>query len=245
VADRLAARHFVTTRWSIVLAAGTGAPSEVAHEALRTLCETYWYPLYAFLRSRGHDPEDAEDLTQAFFARLLEKQSLRHADPARGRFRSFLLTSLKHFAANEYQRGAAQKRGGGAATISLEFERGEGRFQLEPATSETPESSFDRAWAFALLERVIARLEAEMAATGRAPQFVRLKAYLTGDEPQTSYAEAARDLGASAGAIKVAVHRLRRRFRDLIGDEIAQTVASPEEIEDELRHLRAAVARHA
>jgi len=241
--DRRPAGRFATTRWSVVLAAGSRPSSATAHEALTILCEAYWYPLYVFLRRRGRTREDAEDLTQAFFARLLEKQALRHADPSRGRFRSFLLTSLMHFAANEYQRAAAQKRGGGAPMMSFEFEGAEGRFQLEPVTNETPESCFDRAWALELLARVLARLEAEMTASGRAPQFARLKTYLTGDEPTTSYRDAARDLAASEGAIKVAVHRLRRRFRDLVRDEVAETVASPDEIENEIRHLRAAVAR--
>ena len=240
--DRRAAGRFATTRWSVVLAAGSGPASPTAHEALTTLCEAYWYPLYAFLRRRGRTREDAEDLTQAFFARLLEKQALRHADQSRGRFRSFLLTSITHFAANEYQRAAAQKRGGGVPTMSLEFEGAEGRFQLEPATNETPESCFDRAWALAMLARVLARLDAEMTANGKAPQFARLKTYLTGDEPNTSYSDAARDLAASEGAIKVAVHRLRRRFRDLVREEVAETVGSPDEIENEIRHLRAAVA---
>jgi RNA polymerase sigma factor (sigma-70 family) len=221
----------------MVLAAGADATTTGAREALTTLCETYWYPLYAFLRSRGYTPQDAEDLTQAFFARLLEKRTLGQADPSRGRFRSFLLTSLTNFAANEREKAASQKRGGGAPTMSLEFENAEGRFQREPATDETPETVFDRRWAMTLLDRVLARLKAEMMRADKASQFDPLKAYLTGDQPQLSYAETARVLGLSDGALRVAVHRLRRRFRDLIRDEIAQTVSSPEEIEDELRHL--------
>jgi len=237
-------RQFATTRWSVVLAAGAGASSPGVDEALATLCETYWYPLYAFLRSRHYSAEDAQDLTQAFFARLLEKQTIRQADPARGRFRSFLLVSLKHFAANERDRAIATKRGGGVPTLSLEFETAEGRFQMEPpSVDDTPERMFDRRWAFALLDRVMSRLNAETGRSGTHSQFDRLKAYLTGDQPQLSYAETASDMGTSEGAVKVAVHRLRRRFRDLVRDEIAQTLSSPEEIDDELQHLFASVGR--
>ena len=236
--------HFATTRWSLVLAAGADTSSPGVQEALATLCETYWYPLYAFLRSRGYDAEDAQDLTQAFFARVLEKQALRHADPARGRFRSFLLTSLRNFAANEHDRAIAVKRGGGAPVLSLEIDTAEHRFQMEPATEETPERAFDRRWALALLDRVMLRLQAEtVARNGQPSPFDRLKTYLTGDQPQMSYAQTAADLGMSEGAVKVAVHRLRKRFRDLVRDEISQTVLSPEEVEDELRHLWASVGR--
>jgi RNA polymerase sigma factor (sigma-70 family) len=232
--------HFVTTRWSLVLAAGGDVDSAGAREALATLCSNYWYPLYAFLRSRGQSAQNAEDLTQAFFARLLEKQTIEHADPARGRFRSFLLASLKNFVANEHERDAAQKRGGGVSAVSLEA--GEDRFQLEPATTETPERTFDRRWALALLECVITRLEAEMTRDGNHASFAQLKAYLTGDAPQPTYAETARLLDMSEGAIKVAVHRLRKRFRAMVLEEIAQTVSSPGQVDDELRHLWSSVA---
>lgn len=234
-------RRFATTRWSLVLAAGADTPSASAHEALAALCESYWYPLYAFLRSRGYDAEDAQDLTQAFFARLLEKHVIKQANPTRGRFRSFLLASLQHFAANERDREMAKKRGGGAPVVSLEVEGAEGRFQMEPPSDETPERIFDRRWALTLLARVMSRLEAQASHSGRHAQFERLKTYLTGDRPQRSYAETAMELGMSEGAVKVAVHRLRRQFGDLVRDEIAQTVTSPEEIEDELRHLWSAV----
>ena len=236
--------HFATTRWSVVLAAGADTSSPGVHQALATLCETYWYPLYGFLRSRGFSAEDAQDLTQAFFARLLEKHALRHADPSRGRFRSFLLASLKNFAANERDREIAGKRGGGAPMLSLEIESAEGRFQMEPPTDETPERVFDRRWALTLLDRVMLRLQAEMTARSeKSSAFDRLKTYLTGDQPQLSYAETASELGMSEGAVKVAVHRLRKRFRDLVRDEIAHTVSSPEDIEDELRHLWSSVGR--
>ena len=236
-------RHFATTRWSIVLAAGAERSSPGVQEALATLCETYWYPLYAFLRSRGYSAEDAQDLTQAFFARLLEKQAIRHADPARGRFRSFLLASLKNFAANQHDRETAGKRGGNVPMLSLEIETAEGRLQMEPPTDETPERVFDRRWAVTLLHRVMSQLHSETTQSGKPSQFDRLKVYLTGDQPRLSYAETASRLGTSEGAIKVAVHRLRRRFRDLVRDEIAHTVSSPEEIEDELRHLWSSVGR--
>ena len=236
-------RHFATTRWSVVLAAGADTSSPGVHEALATLCETYWYPLYAFLRSRGYQPEAAQDLTQAFFTRLLEKHAIRHADPARGRFRSFLLASLKNFAANERDREIARKRGGGVPIVPLEIETAEGRFQMEPPSDETPERVFDRRWALTLLDRVMSRLQAETGRSGKPSQFDRLKTYLTGDQPQLSYAQTGSELGMSEGAVKVAVHRLRKRFRDLVREEIAQTVSSPEDIEDELRHLWSSVGR--
>jgi len=224
-----------------VVIAGTDVRSPAADQALTTLCETYWFPLYAFLRRRRHTAEDAQDLTQAFFARLLEKRALQQADPARGRFRSFLLSSLKHFVANERDRDIAKKRGGGVAIMSLELEGAEGRFLMDPATDDTPEKLFDRQWAMTLLDRVMARLEAEMSDGGKRQQYDGLKMFLTGDTPKRPYGEVARELGLSDGAIKVAVHRLRRRFRDLVRDEIGQTVSSPDEIDDELRYLWLAV----
>ena len=233
---------FATTRWSLVLKAG-GSSSPGARDALAKLCETYWYPLYTYLRSRGHSADQAQDLTQAFFARLLEKNSISQADPARGRFRSFLLASLKNFTANERERERTQKRGGGVPLLSLEFDTAEGRFQREPPTDETPEKVFDRRWAFTLLDRVIARLRVNVVRGGKDVYFERLKAYLTGEEPQLSYAQTGASLGMSEGAVKVAVHRLRRQFRDLVREEIAHTVSSPDEVEDELRHLWSAVGR--
>lgn len=233
--------QFATTHWSLVLAAGDGS-SPRADEALARLCDTYWYPLYAYLRSRGYPAEDAQDLTQAFFVRLLEKGGLRQADPARGRFRSFILVSLKNFAANQHDRAVALKRGGARVPVSLDVGAAEGRLLMEPPTDHTPETIFDRRWAVTLLNRVVSRLQAEHDA-GKDAKFDRLKAYLTGDEPRLSYAQTASELGMSEGAVKVAVHRLRRRFRDLVRDEISQTVSSPEEVDDELRHLMAAVGR--
>jgi len=234
-------RHFATTRWSLVLTAGAGASVAGADEALASLCEAYWYPLYAYLRSQGRSADEAQDLTQAFFARLIEKRSIRRADPTRGRFRSFLLTSLKNFAVNERDRELASKRGGATPILSLELETADGRFQLEPPTDETPETIFDRRWAAALLDRALVRLRAETVRGGKPQHFDRLKTYLVGDQPQLTHAQTASQLGMTEGAVKVAVHRLRRQFRDVVRDEIAQTVSSPEEVDDELRHLWSAI----
>lgn len=235
--------RFATTRWSVVLAA-SGADSPAADEALARLCETYWYPLYGYLRARGHDAANAEDLTQAFFAQVLEKKTLRHADPARGRFRSFLLTSLKNSAANARDHQFARKRSPDMPLLPLDAGTAEERYQLEPATGETPERIFDRRWALALLDRVMDRLAAENAA-GRRHHFDRLKVYLTGEQPQISYAETAAALGMSQAAVKVAVHRLRRKFGALVHEEVSHTVASPDDVESEIRHLLAAVAADA
>ena len=231
--------HFVTTRWSLVIAAAS--ESAVRDAAVARLCETYWYPLYAHLRSRGTSAADAEDLVQAFFLRVLQKDALRQADPTRGRFRSFIIGSLRHFASNEHDRATAKKRGGDTRSLSLDVEKAEGRFLREPASAETPETIFNRRWALTLLEQVLTNLEEEMHQSGKTAQFETLKPYLTGDGPQLSYAETAIRLGMSEGAVKVAVHRLRRRFRELAREEVAETVASPAEIDDELRYLRGAV----
>jgi RNA polymerase sigma-70 factor (ECF subfamily) len=236
-------RRFATTHWSLVLAAGGDASSSAADDALARLCETYWYPLYAFLRSRGHTTEDAQDLTQAFFARILERRTFTHADPARGRFRSFLLASLKNFVANEHEREQAKKRGGGALRVPVDIDAAEGRFQLEPRTDETPERIFDRGWALILIDNAIGQLQAEMTGAGRDSQFAELKQFLTGEEPHSSYAAAARVLEMPEGSVRVAVHRLRRRFRDLVRSQIAQTVSSSDEVDDELRHLWSSVSR--
>lgn len=233
--------RFTTTRWSLVQTAAEGVSAE-ADQALSILCESYWYPLYVYLRRRGHGVDEAQDLTQAFFARLIEKRSLRRADPARGRFRSFLLASLKHFAVNERERERAQKRGGANLLLSLDLALGENRFQWEPATDDTPERLFDRTWALTLLDRAITRLRTDLERSGKPLQVERFTAYLMDEQPDR-YADTARELGMSEGAVKVAVHRLRRYFRDLVVEEIAQTVSSPEELDDELRHLRRAVAK--
>lgn len=218
-----------------------GSESAARDAAMARLCETYWYPLYAHLRTHGTSAADAEDLVQAFFLRVLQKDALRQADPTRGRFRSFMVASLKHFAINEHDHATRNKRGGKTRTLSLDVEKAEGRFLREPATTDTPETIFNRRWALTLLEQVLNALQTEMHGNGKASQFESLKPYLSGDGPQLSYGATAIQLGMSEGAVKVAVHRLRRRFRELVRDEVAQTVASAGEVDDELRYLRGAV----
>jgi len=233
-----AADRFLTTQWSVVLAAGHASAEESA-QALATLCELYWYPLYAFVRRRGYDPDVAQDLTQAFFTRVIEKAYLRDATPTRGRFRSFLLGSLKHFLANEWDRTQALKRGGGVVVLPLEVELGEGetRYRLEPADDETPERLFERQWGLALLERVLARLREEFEQAGKGAQLEVLKPVLNGEPIDETYAQLGERLGMSEGAVKVAVHRLRRRMRALLLEEIARTVDDPRDVEDEVHHL--------
>lgn len=233
------ARSFATTHWSLVLAAR--APAEAAGaDALATLCRAYWYPLYAFVRRQGVGPHDAQDLTQEFFARLLEKEWLNAVARERGRFRSWLLAALRHFLANEWDKSRAQKRGGGITFVSIDDSSAESRYAHEPADTITAETLYDRRWALTLLDRVLARLRDEFVAAGKIAHFEALKGTLTGD--RTPYAEIAAALGLSEGAVKVAAHRLRERYRDLIRAEIAETVATPAEVEDELRHLLAALS---
>lgn len=232
--------HFATTRWSLVLDAGT-ALTPRGHDALATLCELYWYPLYSYLRRRGYRAEDAQDLTQGFFARLLEKQSLNVVDRTRGRFRSFLLASLDHYVSNERDRSRTQKRGSGVAPISLDVAIAEDRYVREPADPLTPERIFDRNWALAVLDRVLHRLRGELRDAGKDSLFETLKVYLTGEQAAGSYRDVGAGLGLSEGALKVAVHRLRRRYRALLYDEIAHTVATPEEVELELQYLIEAI----
>lgn len=226
--------EFPTTRWTLVVAAGDTQRKE-ARSALVALCENYWYPLYAYLRRRGHAPDHAQDLTQDFFIRVLEGRYLDRADPEKGRFRSFLLTSLKFFVADEGDRQRAQKRGGGGI-VSLEFSSGEERYQREPAHGETPERIFERRWALSVLDQVMEKLRTEFVRHGRPEHFDHLKVFLLGrsDGP---YAVLAREMNISEGAIKVAIHRLRKRYRDLIRQEIADTVADPDDVESELRFL--------
>jgi RNA polymerase sigma factor (sigma-70 family) len=230
------AAGFAATRWTLVLTAARGNASSAAAVALGELCRVYWYPLYAFLRRRGHTPHDAEDLTQEFFAQLLARQFLAKVDREKGKFRSFLLASLKNFLADERDRAKAQKRGGGRPTIPLDSLAAETRYQLEPADELTPEKLFEKQWALALLEQVLSRLHDEMAADGKAAMFEELKTALTGGRSGT-YATIAEKLGMTEGAVKVAAHRLRRCYRELLKEEIAQTVAGPEEVEDEIRYL--------
>jgi RNA polymerase sigma-70 factor (ECF subfamily) len=232
--------QFASTRWSLVLAAGQRDSPE-SEAALATLCQLYWYPLYAYARRRLSRAEDAQDLTQAFFAQLMEKGYLRQADRARGKFRSFLLIAFKHFLAKEQERAHAQKRGGGRRVLSLDFDSGERRYLHEPSHNSTPEALYERGWALTLLQRGLARLRDELATVGNQRLFECLKGTLTVDEPTRPYAELAGELGMSVEAIKVAVHRLRRRYRELVRDEIGQTVRTAQEIEEELRDLFAAV----
>jgi RNA polymerase sigma-70 factor (ECF subfamily) len=234
------ARRFATTRWSLVAAAGQGAAPE-AQEALAVLCQAYWYPLYAYARRHLPSAHDAQDLTQAFFAELLEKHYLEAADPRRGKFRSFLLTAFKHFLSKQRERDAAQKRGGGRPTLSLDFHGAESRYRLEPADQTTPEMVYERRWALAILEQALCRLRQELANANKEKLFERLKGVLEGDGPQDSHALIGAELGMSEQAVKVAVHRLRRRYRELLRAEVAQTVAGPEQVDDELRDLFAAV----
>jgi len=226
--------EFPTTRWTLVIAAADPQRKE-ARSALVSLCESYWYPLYAYVRRRGYPADQAQDLTQEFFIRVLEGRYLDRADPEKGRFRAFLLTSLKFFLADESDRVRAQKRGGGNV-LSLEIASGEERYQREPAHHETPERIFERRWALSVLDRVMDRLRAEFVQHGRPEHFERLKVFLLG-QSDAPYAALAREMNTSEGALKVAIHRLRKRYRDLFRQEIADTVADPNDVESELRFL--------
>lgn len=238
--ERPARRSFATTRWSVILRAGEGDGS-AARDALARLCRTYWYPLYAHVRRRGHASHDAEDLTQAFFARVLERRAVARADPARGRFRSFMLASLDHFLADERERARAAKRGGGMPLVSIDAEAAEARLHAEPADTRSPDREFDRAWAVALLDAVVTRLRDEHEAAGRGALLGALSATLVGSRESQPYAQLATHLGMSEGSVKVAVHRLRKRYRALLEEEIAETVDSPEAAREEMEHLLAAL----
>jgi RNA polymerase sigma-70 factor (ECF subfamily) len=231
------AAGFAATRWTLVLAAARGNVTPRAALAMAELCRVYWYPLYAYVRRRGHDIHEAEDLTQEFFLRLLTKNYLASVDRDKGKFRAFLLASLKHFLANEWDRSQAQKRGGGQAVLPISTVDAESRYRLEPWHDLTPEKLFERRWALTVLDQVLARLQAEHTAEGKQPLFDKLKPFLTGGGELGGYAEAAAELGMTEGAVKTAVHRLRRRYRQLLRDEIAQTVAGPEEIDEEIQYL--------
>ena len=232
------AAGFAATHWTVVLAAAGGGGSSRAAAAMTELCRTYWYPLYAFLRRRGHEAHEAEDLTQEFFARLLGRHFLAAADRRKGKFRSFLLAAMKHFLADQRDRARARKRGGGQVILSLDRLDAETRYRREPAQDLTPEKMYEKQWALSVLEWVLSRLQDELVAEGKAPLFEALKDALTGLRAG-GYAAIGQRLGMSEGAVKVAAHRLRRRYRALLRAEIAQTVAGPEEIEDEIRHLLA------
>lgn len=233
---------FAATHWSLVLSASDpNSPESIA--ALEKLCRTYWYPLYAYVRRCGQSPEDAKDLTQEFFARLLEHHWVERADRQKGRFRSFLLSAMNHFLANEWNKARAQKRGGGVAPVPLQFETAETRYGHEPIDTATPEHSYERRWALTLLDRVLQRLRAEYNQEGRMDLFTALHPCLMGDRTAQPYGELAVKLGVSENTVKSAVHRLRQRYRELLRDEIAQTVATTGEVEEELRFLITVLSR--
>ncbi|NIP28856.1 MAG: sigma-70 family RNA polymerase sigma factor [Phycisphaerae bacterium] len=228
--------RFATTHWSVVLAAGKS--SSVQHEqALSTLCQTYWFPLYAYLRRGGYSADEAADYTQGFFAQMLAKHYLKKVKRMPGKFRSFLLASLKHFVANERARARAKKRGGGRKVLSFDFENAESQYALEPTDDLSPDKVFEKSWALTVLERTMDRLESELASKNRQKLFDYLKVYLGTEASSVPYSKAAAELDMSEGSVRVAVHRLRRRCRELLRDEIAQTVASDEQIDDEIRGL--------
>ena len=231
------AKWFTTTHWSVVLAAGNST-SPTADAALERLCVTYRYPLYAYLRRKGYTEHDAEDLTQGFFARLLERHAFRSVTPNRGaKFRTFLLTALNHFATDERDRQQAQKRGGGKKLLSFDAQRDEERYCLEPGHEETPEKLFERRWALALLDSALAALEQEYRRTGKTAVFEQLRGALVEGVLEQSYAQAGAQIGMTEEGVKKAAQRLRRRYQEILREEIRNTVASPAEVEEELRHL--------
>ena len=231
---------FATTRWTIVLAAGD-RHNQDSRQALETLCGTYWTPVYSFVRRRGHSADEAQDLTQGFFTRLLEKQSLAAANRERGKFRSFLLSSVKNYLANEWDRSQAQKRGGGTQAVPIDAESAERLYSPQRAPQESPEKIFERRWAAALVEQVFSRMHEDAQAAGQLKAFERIKAFLTGEAVGVRYQDVAEELNLSEAAVKVRVHRLRRRFGDLLRQEVAQTVQSPDQVEAEIRYLFSAV----
>jgi RNA polymerase sigma-70 factor (ECF subfamily) len=235
------AHWFATTHWSVVLAAGDHSSARAA-EAMEKLCSTYWYPLWAYVRREGYSPEDAEDLAQGFFARFLEKDYLAQVAREKGKFRSFLLASLRHFLSDERDRTNAIKRGGGKTILSLDAQEAEGRYLLEPAHDLSAEKIFERRWALMLLDRVLARLREEYAAAGKADRFAALETFLPGEQATGTYAEAAERLGVAEGTIKWEVHQLKKRYRELLRAEIAHTVSSPDEIDEEARYLIAVLS---
>ncbi len=235
-------REFATTHWSLVAAASPDEASQSrARRALEELCRAYWYPLYAFVRNRGYSSSDAQDLTQSFFARIIETGGFASADPERGRFRSYLLGAMKHFLANEWHRDRAQKRGGGVTFLELDALAPEARYALEPSQTTDLDAGFDREWAQQSVARAMEKLRIESESSGKGELFEALKCSLTGDEPARS--ETAARLGMTEGAVKVAVHRLRQHYREVLWAEIAETVRDPSDIDDEMRHLVAALRK--
>jgi RNA polymerase sigma factor (sigma-70 family) len=234
------AGRFNETHWSMIIAAGR--KDSRAEEALQNLCKVYWYPLYAFVRRQGHNRQDAEDLTQAFFARLLARDDLAAVDRAKGRFRSFLLASMKHFLANEWDKTQARKRGGGKQILPIDFEDSESKYAVEPTHDITPDKLYDRRWAITVLDQVMVKLRKEMNREGKIDQFEQMKIFLTGSKGEVRYAKVAENLGISETAVKTAVHRLRKRYRRLLNDVISETVETKQDVERELRYLLAALA---
>lgn len=227
---------FHTTSWGLVQAAA-GDDTAESRQALTRLCEAYWRPLYAYVRRHGQDVADAQDLTQTFFARLLEKDALRNLTPGAGRFRSFLLTALKNLMSDEFQRERALKRGAGRPTILLDFNAAESGYRVEPTDSSTPDLLYQKRWAATVLQRVLDRMRAQAERDGKSWEFERLKTYLTGDRPAPTYRQVAEELEMTEDAVKMAIHRLRKRFGNVLRAEIGETVASENEIDDEIRYL--------
>jgi RNA polymerase sigma-70 factor (ECF subfamily) len=233
---RAGASEFATTRWSLVLGTAARDAAE-SRSALETLCRAYWYPIYAYIRRRVGDIHEGQDLTQSFFERLLEKGTIATADPQRGRFRAFLLTACQRFLINEWEKARAAKRGGGRSAVSLDFDLGESRYAVEAVDSLTPERLYEQQWAVTLLGRVLDELRAEYAAKRKETQFERLKEFLSGASRDREYASAAAVLGMTEAAVRVAAHRMRGRYRELLRAEIAQTLENPEDVDDEIRSL--------
>ena len=236
-------RVFPATQWTVVLAAG-GTPSPESAAALERLCSSYWYPLYAFVRRRGHSPPDAQDLTQEFFARLLEHNWIAHANRHKGRFRSFLLMAMKRFLSKEWDKVKTLKRGGQVRLVSLQLDTAETRYTREPADTRTPEQVFEEQWALVLLDSVLNRLRNDYGQEGKGALFHTLEPCLIGSREAQPYAALAAEMGMTEGAVKMAVCRLRERYRACLKEEIGHTVASPAEVDEELRHLFRALDRH-
>jgi RNA polymerase sigma factor (sigma-70 family) len=235
-------RIFATTHWSVVLAAGE-ADTEPAQRALEALCRAYWYPLYVYVRRKGHGPDDAQDLTQEFFAQLIAKEHLRLANREKGKFRTFLLAMLDYFLAREWSRAHRQKRGGQFLFISLDQPSPEERYRLEPSDNDTPERKFARHWALTVLKQSMNELEQECDANGKGAFFRQVRNLLSGEREGAAYAEVARPLGMTEGAVRVAVHRLRQRYGELLRKEVAQTVGRPEEIDGEIHYLMSVLSQ--
>jgi len=239
--ERGGGRVFATTHWSVVLEAGQSA-SLGGREAREALCRGYWYPIYVYVRRKGHSPDEAQDLTQEFFAQLIAKEHIRLADRNKGKFRTFLLAMLDYFLAREWSRAHRQKRGGQFTFISLEQQTPEARYRLEPADNDTPERIFDRQWALAVLKQAMDTLKKECGTNGKEALFRETRGLLSGERESVAYAEISERLGMAEGTLRVAVHRLRHRYGELVRGEIAQTVSGPEEVEEELKSLLQALS---